>query len=188
MYNTNCFGKQLKLKGKEWDDKTRIIVTHVQSDAFPCVHTYNLLVPNDRMYTCGTFQRLNNFKPKKTLVGWNNAGSASQRNPTVTTKNKKPHELLVWTQKPKRTKSLLTPLTMSYTATMQQGPNIRSNDVRYRRIGSETPYRDDPVRLWYYTSFLKFWKKNSIFLTCSFFFSLSLFCFCWFSCRMLLCI
>lgn len=31
---------------------------------FP-VCTYNLLVPNDRMYTCGTFQPLNNLNPKK---------------------------------------------------------------------------------------------------------------------------
>jgi hypothetical protein len=34
---------------------------------------------------------------------------------------------------------------MSYTETMEQGPNLRSQDVRYRRMGGDQPYRDDPV-------------------------------------------
>ena len=29
--------------------------------------------------------------------------------------------------------------------TMEHGPNIRSQDVRYRRTGGDVPYRDDPV-------------------------------------------
>lgn len=35
-------------------------------------------------------------------------------------------------------------VTMSHTMT-QQGPNFGSQDVRNRRIGGDTPYRDDPV-------------------------------------------
>jgi len=27
----------------------------------------------------------------------------------------------------------------------QQGPNLRSQDVRFRRLGGDQPYRDDPV-------------------------------------------
>ena len=46
--------------------------------------------------------------------------------------------------------SATTTTTMSHTHTMTMenhgGPNIRSQDVRYRRIGGEAPYRDDPVR------------------------------------------
>ncbi len=33
----------------------------------------------------------------------------------------------------------------SHTLTMEQGPNLRSQDMRYRRIGGEQAYRDEPM-------------------------------------------
>eukprot|EP00934_Nitzschia_sp_Nitz4_P006372 Nitzschia sp. Nitz4//scaffold73_size107353//60799//62213//NITZ4_004322-RA/size107353-snap-gene-0.94-mRNA-1//1//CDS//3329557482//6362//frame0 len=35
-------------------------------------------------------------------------------------------------------------MSYSQTLTMDAGPNIRSQDVRYRRVGGDQPYRDDP--------------------------------------------
>lgn len=48
---------------------------------------------------------------------------------------------------------------------MQQhgGPNTRSQDIRYRRIGGDAPYRDDPVRAinLFDNDVLASWRKRS---------------------------